>query len=204
MTWLWILIIEPGNMRHFVLRPSFSTSTNDITIQSNHIIVSSSVHYIESVMAKLLLDIFFKLAEEWLVKFSRIITQPCLPSLASLSPLFWGTTRGQSAWLEPGVCRPRHPPGTSTPPPSSSELEQPPWAWPGLGPVLAQSLALWSSDMPGGFGNCHNHFIIFHYFYCRNPGLKQQLFSYAILGFALSEAMGLFCLMMAFLLLFAF
>ena len=38
----------------------------------------------------------------------------------------------------------------------------------------------------------------------RNPTLKQQLFSYAILGFALSEAMGLFCLMMAFLLLFAF
>ena len=38
----------------------------------------------------------------------------------------------------------------------------------------------------------------------RNPSLKQQLFSYAILGFALSEAMGLFCLMMAFLLLFAF
>lgn len=40
--------------------------------------------------------------------------------------------------------------------------------------------------------------------YSRNPSLKQQLFSYAILGFALSEAMGLFCLMMAFLLLFAF
>merc|ERR1712110_186583 len=40
--------------------------------------------------------------------------------------------------------------------------------------------------------------------YARNPYLKQQLFSYAILGFALSEAMGLFCLMMAFLLLFAF
>merc|ERR1711936_1569220 len=36
--------------------------------------------------------------------------------------------------------------------------------------------------------------------YARNPSLKQQLFSYAILGFALSEAMGLFCLMMAFLL----
>merc|ERR1712096_541841 len=33
--------------------------------------------------------------------------------------------------------------------------------------------------------------------YARNPSLKQQLFSYAILGFALSEAMGLFCLMMA-------
>jgi len=40
--------------------------------------------------------------------------------------------------------------------------------------------------------------------FARNPSLKQQLFSYAILGFALSEAMGLFCLMMAFLLLFAF
>lgn len=40
--------------------------------------------------------------------------------------------------------------------------------------------------------------------YSRNPSLKQQLFSYAILGFALSEAMGLFCLMMAFLILFAF
>ncbi|KAI3378419.1 hypothetical protein SNEBB_006515 [Seison nebaliae] len=33
--------------------------------------------------------------------------------------------------------------------------------------------------------------------YARNPSLKQQLFSYAILGFALAEAMGLFCLMMA-------
>uniref|UniRef100_A0AAG5CTY0 ATPase protein 9 n=1 Tax=Anopheles atroparvus TaxID=41427 RepID=A0AAG5CTY0_ANOAO len=40
--------------------------------------------------------------------------------------------------------------------------------------------------------------------YARNPPLKQQIFSYAILGFALSEAMGLFSLMMAFLMLFAF
>ncbi|XP_057588602.1 ATP synthase F(0) complex subunit C1, mitochondrial-like [Hippopotamus amphibius kiboko] len=39
--------------------------------------------------------------------------------------------------------------------------------------------------------------------YARNPSLKQQLFSYAILGFALSEAMGRFCLMVAFLILFA-
>ncbi|KAB0384495.1 hypothetical protein FD755_006412, partial [Muntiacus reevesi] len=37
----------------------------------------------------------------------------------------------------------------------------------------------------------------------QNPSLKQQLFSHAILGFALSEAMGLFCLMVAFLILFA-
>uniref|UniRef100_A0A8C6BZK5 ATP synthase lipid-binding protein n=1 Tax=Monodon monoceros TaxID=40151 RepID=A0A8C6BZK5_MONMO len=35
--------------------------------------------------------------------------------------------------------------------------------------------------------------------YAKNPSLKQQLFSYAILGFALSEAMWLFYLMVAFL-----
>jgi F-type H+-transporting ATPase subunit c len=40
--------------------------------------------------------------------------------------------------------------------------------------------------------------------YSRNPSLKQQLFTYAILGFALSEAMALFALMMAFLILFTF
>uniref|UniRef100_A0A2I2YQF0 ATP synthase lipid-binding protein n=1 Tax=Gorilla gorilla gorilla TaxID=9595 RepID=A0A2I2YQF0_GORGO len=39
--------------------------------------------------------------------------------------------------------------------------------------------------------------------YVRNPPLKQQLFSYAILGFALSEATGLFRLMVTFLILFA-
>ncbi|XP_046846941.1 ATP synthase lipid-binding protein, mitochondrial-like [Xenia sp. Carnegie-2017] len=39
--------------------------------------------------------------------------------------------------------------------------------------------------------------------YARNPSLKTQLFSYAMMGFALSEAMGLFCLMIAFLILFA-
>lgn len=36
----------------------------------------------------------------------------------------------------------------------------------------------------------------------RNPSLRAQLFSYAILGFALAEATGLFALMIAFLLLF--
>ena len=36
----------------------------------------------------------------------------------------------------------------------------------------------------------------------RNPSLKNQLFSYAILGFAFSEATALFALMMAFLLLY--
>jgi len=37
----------------------------------------------------------------------------------------------------------------------------------------------------------------------RNPSIKSDLFSYAILGFALTEAIGLFSLMMAFLLLYA-
>lgn len=36
----------------------------------------------------------------------------------------------------------------------------------------------------------------------RNPSKQSDLFSYAILGFAFSEATGLFCLMMAFLLLY--
>lgn len=38
--------------------------------------------------------------------------------------------------------------------------------------------------------------------YSRNPNLKRELFAYAILGFALTEAMGLFTLMMAFMILF--
>lgn len=38
----------------------------------------------------------------------------------------------------------------------------------------------------------------------RNPYMLKQLFAYAILGFALTEAIALFGLMMAFLLLFAF
>ena len=40
--------------------------------------------------------------------------------------------------------------------------------------------------------------------FSRNPGLEKQLFSYAILGFALTEAIALFGLMMAFLILFGF
>lgn len=39
--------------------------------------------------------------------------------------------------------------------------------------------------------------------YARNPVLKQQLFGYTILGFALTEAVGLFALMMSFLILFS-
>jgi F-type H+-transporting ATPase subunit c len=38
----------------------------------------------------------------------------------------------------------------------------------------------------------------------RNPYLSKQLFIYAVLGFALTEAIALFGLMMAFLILFGF
>lgn len=38
--------------------------------------------------------------------------------------------------------------------------------------------------------------------FSRNPQLEKQLFSYAILGFALTEAVGLLALMMSFLILF--
>lgn len=38
----------------------------------------------------------------------------------------------------------------------------------------------------------------------RNPGLQKDLFKFAILGFALTEAIALFALMIAFLILFAF
>ena len=37
----------------------------------------------------------------------------------------------------------------------------------------------------------------------RNPSMRPQLFQYAILGFALSEATGLFALMIAFLILYS-
>lgn len=36
----------------------------------------------------------------------------------------------------------------------------------------------------------------------RNPSLEQKMFRYTIMGFALTEAMALFVLMMAFLILF--
>jgi len=37
----------------------------------------------------------------------------------------------------------------------------------------------------------------------RNPSIRGQLFTYAILGFALSEATGLFALMVSFLILYS-
>ena len=38
----------------------------------------------------------------------------------------------------------------------------------------------------------------------RNPSLEKQLFAYAILGFALTEAIALFGLMITFIILFGF
>ncbi len=38
----------------------------------------------------------------------------------------------------------------------------------------------------------------------RNPSQRQELFNNALLGFAFTEALGLFALMMAFLFLYAF
>jgi F-type H+-transporting ATPase subunit c len=39
--------------------------------------------------------------------------------------------------------------------------------------------------------------------YSRNPQLKEELFKYTVLGFALTEATALFALMMAFLILYS-
>ncbi|PKK20357.1 ATP synthase, H+ transporting, mitochondrial Fo complex, subunit C1 (subunit 9) [Columba livia] len=86
-------------------------------------------------------------------------------------------------------------------------------SWPGSSPALFRccsralarpvSVSVFSrpeAQAIQGIGTVFGSLIIG---YARNPSLKQQLFSYAILGFALSEAMGLFCLMVAFLILFA-
>ena len=52
-----------------------------------------------------------------------------------------------------------------------------------------------------GIGNVFSALILA---FARNPELEKQLFAYAILGFALTEAIALFGLMMAFLMLFGF
>ena len=52
-----------------------------------------------------------------------------------------------------------------------------------------------------GIGNVFSALIMA---FSRNPELEKQLFAYAILGFALTEAIALFGLMMAFLILFGF
>ncbi len=51
-----------------------------------------------------------------------------------------------------------------------------------------------------GIGTVFGAFLIS---FSRNPSLEKELFSYAILGFALTEAIALFGLMMAFLILYS-
>lgn len=50
-----------------------------------------------------------------------------------------------------------------------------------------------------GVGNVFSAFI--HEF-SRNPGAKKQLFTYALIGVALTEAIGLYALVIVFILLF--
>lgn len=52
-----------------------------------------------------------------------------------------------------------------------------------------------------GIGNVFGSLIIGT---SRNPSLSNELFRYALLGFAFTEAIALFALMMAFLILFLF
>jgi F-type H+-transporting ATPase subunit c len=52
-----------------------------------------------------------------------------------------------------------------------------------------------------GIGNVFSSLI---HFVARNPSLDEILFGYEILGFALTEAITLFALMMAFLISFVF
>jgi len=66
--------------------------------------------------------------------------------------------------------------------------------------IIAAGLATISLIGAGiGIGNVFGSFLIA---LSRNPLLLKTLFTYAILGFALVEAIALFGLMMAFLLLF--
>jgi F-type H+-transporting ATPase subunit c len=50
-----------------------------------------------------------------------------------------------------------------------------------------------------GIGNIFNGFL---HSFGRNPALKKDLFVFTLLGFALTEAIALFALMMAFLIIF--
>lgn len=69
-----------------------------------------------------------------------------------------------------------------------------------LGPKIGAGLA--TNGMSGagiGIGLIFSSLILGA---ARNPGMKNELFRYAILGFAFTEAIALFSLMIAFLVLF--
>ena len=65
--------------------------------------------------------------------------------------------------------------------------------------IGAGAACIGAAGSGAGIGTVFGNLIIG---YARNPTLKQQLFIYAILGFTISEAMGLFFLMISFLILF--
>lgn len=68
--------------------------------------------------------------------------------------------------------------------------------------IIAAGIA--SIGMIGAGVGCGSVFASLILSVSRNPSLKNELFSLSILAFALVEATGLFCLMMAFFLLYAF
>ncbi|XP_061177278.1 ATP synthase lipid-binding protein, mitochondrial-like [Saccostrea echinata] len=67
--------------------------------------------------------------------------------------------------------------------------------------IGAGAAAVGAAGSGSGIGTVFGSLIIG---YARNPSLKNNLFTYAVLGFALSEAMGLFCFLLAAGILFAF
>ena len=137
--------------------------------------------------------------------FSELSSPPCPPSPVSPSPT--PAARSSCASLSPpwpGSAASRHP----RPPGTLTQVRTNSWKNIHYHILIAAAKFIGAgaatvgvAGSGAGIGSVFGSLIIG---YARNPSLKQQLFSYAILGFALSEAMGLFCLMMAFLLLFAF
>lgn len=66
--------------------------------------------------------------------------------------------------------------------------------------LIGSGLAVISLAGAGaGIGNVFGSLVLA---YSKNPSLEGQLFTYAIMGFALTEAIALFGLMMAFLILY--
>ena len=66
--------------------------------------------------------------------------------------------------------------------------------------LIGSGLAVISLAGAGaGIGNVFGSLVLA---YAKNPSLEGQLFTYAIMGFALTEAIALFGLMMAFLILY--
>jgi len=67
--------------------------------------------------------------------------------------------------------------------------------------LIGSGLAVISLGGAGvGIGTVFGAFVLA---FARNPNLEKQLFGYAILGFALTEAIALFGLMMSFLILYS-